>query len=67
VVAVSFISLDDSFYDQMPYEAITKTEYEKRIKELIPFIPSLISKYEKEETEIDVGDETCSNGSCPIR
>ena len=23
--------------------------------------------YEKEETEIDVGDESCSNGVCPIR
>jgi len=67
VVAVSFVSLDDSFYTQMPYEAISKKEYEKRIKEMIPFIPSLISKYEKEETEIDVGDELCSNGSCPIR
>jgi ribonucleoside-diphosphate reductase alpha chain/ribonucleoside-triphosphate reductase len=67
VVAVSFVSLDDSFYAQMPYEAITKKEYEKRVKEMIPFIPSLISKYEKEETEIDVGDESCSNGSCHIR
>jgi ribonucleoside-diphosphate reductase alpha chain/ribonucleoside-triphosphate reductase len=67
VVAVSFLSLDNSFYPQMPYEEITKEEYEKRVKEMIPFIPSLISKYEKEETEIDVGDETCSNGSCPIR
>jgi hypothetical protein len=27
---------------------------------LFSFIPSLISKYEKEETEIDVGDESCS-------
>lgn len=67
IVAVSFVSLDDSFYAQMPYEEITKEEYEKRVKEMIPFIPSLISKYEKEETEIDVGDESCSNGSCPIR
>lgn len=67
VVAVSFVSLDNSFYAQMPYEAITKKEYEKRVKEMLPFIPSLISKYEQEETEIDVGDESCSNGACPIR
>lgn len=66
-VAVSFVSLDNSFYAQMPYEAITKKEYEKRVKEMLPFIPSLISKYEQEETEIDVGDESCSNGACPIR
>ncbi|MEA3421232.1 MAG: ribonucleoside-triphosphate reductase, adenosylcobalamin-dependent, partial [Acidobacteriota bacterium] len=67
IVAVSFVSLDNSFYAQMPYEAITKKEYEKRVKEMLPFIPSLISKYEKEETEIDIGDESCSNGVCPIR
>ncbi len=66
-VAVSFVSLDNSFYAQMPYEAIIKKEYEKGVKEMLPFIPSLISKYEKEETEIDVRDESCSNGICPIR
>ncbi len=67
VVAVSFVSLDDSFYAQMPYEAISKQEYEKRVKKMIHFIPSLIPKYEKDEMVIDPGDESCSNGVCPIR
>ncbi len=67
IVAVSFVSLDDSFYAQMPYEAISKKEYEKRVKEMVHFIPSLISKYEKDEMVIDPGDESCSNGVCPIR
>ena len=67
VVAVSFVSLDDSFYAQMPYESINKKEYEKRVKEMIHFIPSLISKYEKDEIVIDPGDESCANGVCPIR
>ena len=67
VVAVSFVSLDDSFYAQMPYEAISKKEYEKRLKNMIHFVPSLISKYEKDEMVIDPGDESCSNGVCPIR
>jgi len=67
IVAVSFVSLDDSFYAQMPYEAISKEEYEKRIKEMVHFIPSLISKYEKDETIIDPGDESCESGVCPIR
>lgn len=67
VVAVSFVSLDDSFYAQMPYEAISKKEYEKRTKEMIHFIPSLISKYERDDTMIDPGDESCSNGVCPVR
>ena len=67
VVAVSFVSLDDSFYAQMPYEEISREEYEKRVKEMVHFIPSLISKYEKEELTFDPGDESCSNGVCPVR
>ncbi len=68
VVAVSFVSQEESFYEQMPYEEISQEEYEKRVKEMLPFIPSLISKYEREETEIDTGDdESCFNGVCPVR
>jgi hypothetical protein len=67
VVAVSFLSLSDSFYQLMPYEAITKEEYEKRVVEMKTFIPSLLGKYEKEEVEIDLGDSECANGVCPIR
>jgi ribonucleoside-diphosphate reductase alpha chain/ribonucleoside-triphosphate reductase len=32
-----------------------------------PFVPSLISKYEKEETEYDIGDDGCESGVCPVR
>ena len=67
VVAVTFLSLDENFYELLPYEAIDKKEYEKRVEELKPFIPSLISKYEKEETELDLGSESCESGVCPIR
>ena len=67
VIGVSFISLNDSFYPLMPYETITEEEYNKRIKEMNLFIPSLLSKYEKEEVEIDIGNEGCESGVCPIR
>lgn len=68
VVAVSFLSLDDSFYELLPYEAITEEEYNKRQAEMRPFIPSLISKYEVEETELEMdADPSCSNGICPIK
>ena len=67
VVAVSFVSLDDSFYAQMPYEEITEEEYDRRVREMVPFIPSLIAKYEKDEQLLDPGDESCENGVCPIR
>jgi len=33
-----------------------------------PFIPSLLSKYEIKETELDIGDlSDCEGGSCAIR
>ena len=31
------------------------------------FNPSLISKYEQEESELDIGESECVNGVCPIR
>ena len=67
VVAVSFLSLDDNFYELLPYEAIDEEEYLKRKKEMRPFIPSLISKYEVEETQTEIIDTECASGSCPIR
>jgi len=67
VIGVTFISLDDSFYDLMPYEKISKEEYEKKVSNMKPFIPSLLQKYEKQETELDIGSSECSNGACPIR
>ena len=67
VVGVTFISYDDSFYELLPYEEISEEEYEKRASEMKPFIPSLISRYEREETDLDIGDEGCESGVCPIR
>ena len=67
VIAVSFLSLDDNFYQLMPYEEINKEEYEKRVSLMSPFIASLINKYEKVEAELDIGNDECSSGSCPIR
>jgi len=67
VIGVSFLSLSDSFYPLMPYEAITEKEYNKRLLQMKLFIPSLLSKYEKEEVEIDIGNEGCESGVCPIR
>ena len=66
-VALSFLSFEDNFYDLLPYEEITEAEYNKRASEMKAFIPSLISKYEKEEVEYDIGDEGCEAGVCPIR
>jgi ribonucleoside-diphosphate reductase alpha chain/ribonucleoside-triphosphate reductase len=66
-VALSFLSFEDSFYELLPYEEISREEYERRTAEMKPFIPSLISKFEKEETDYDIGDEGCEGGVCPVR
>ncbi|KAB3533579.1 ribonucleoside-triphosphate reductase, adenosylcobalamin-dependent [Alkaliphilus pronyensis] len=67
IVAVSFLSLDDNFYKLLPYEAIDEEEYNKRVELMKPFVPSLISKYEKQEIEVEIEDDGCSTGACPIR
>ena len=67
VVALSFLSYDENFYELLPYEAITEEEYEARRAKMRPFNPSLISKYEREETELDVDASDCANGVCPVR
>ena len=67
VVALSFLSLDDNFYELLPYESIEEEEYNRRVEEMKPFIPSLLSKYEKQEVEFDIGNDGCDTGVCPIR
>lgn len=67
IVALSFLSYDDNFYELLPYEAIDQAEYERRKAAMRPFNPALISKYEREETELDIGASDCANGVCPIR
>ena len=67
LVALSFLSYDENFYDLLPYEAITEEEYERRRAKMQPFNPSLISKYEREETELDIGGSDCASGVCPVR
>jgi ribonucleoside-diphosphate reductase alpha chain/ribonucleoside-triphosphate reductase len=66
-VALSFLSFEDNFYELLPFEAITEKEYNERVKEMKPFIPSLISKYEREEVVYDIGNEGCEGGVCPVR
>jgi intein/homing endonuclease len=66
MIAVSFLSLDDSYYQLMPYEAIDEETYNKMEAQMKPFKPSLLSKYETGQ-DFDLGDAECATGSCPIR
>lgn len=69
VVGISFLALNDEDHqhEAMPYEAIDEEEYNRRVAEMKPFISSLISKYEVEEMELDIGNESCATGACPTR
>ena len=67
VVALSFLSYDESFYELLPYEAINREEYLARKEKMLSFNPALISKYEREETELDIGGSDCTSGVCPVR
>lgn len=66
-VALSFLSYEDNFYELLPFEEISEEEYNSRVSAMKPFIPSLISKYEKEESMFDIGDDGCESGICPVR
>lgn len=64
------LALEDNFYQLLPYEAIDEEEYNRRKKEMKPFIPSLISKYEEHEVNLTAGGGNgcnCDNGICPVR
>lgn len=70
VIAISFIGYDDSFYQLLPYEEITKDEFEKH-ESLTKnkFTADLISEYEKVFFEVsdDELEADCSSGACSIR
>ena len=67
VVALSFLALDDNFYPLLPYEGITEEEYNKRVSQMRPFIPSLLTEYEKQESNAQDLEAGCENGVCPVR
>lgn len=67
IVALSFLSYDDNFYELLPYEEITQEEYQRRKTAMRPFNPSLLSKYEHVETDLDIGASECVGGVCPVR
>lgn len=66
IVAVSFLSLDDSFYELLPYESIDKKTYDTMIWSMPRFNPNILQKYEHGE-DLEVSDDSCSSGACPIR
>jgi len=68
VVGISLLPDEgESFYQLQPLESCTEEEYNRRVLEMKPFIPSLINKYESENIELNVDGSDCASGICPIR
>lgn len=59
IKSVSFLLHQDHGFDQAPYEEITKEEYEDLNSSIIPLL------YMNDQLDID--DQDCSTGACPIR
>ena len=67
LVGVTFLSLDDNFYQLAPYESITKEEYEKLMSEQPRFSVNILSKFEDFSKEFELLDADCDTGVCPIK
>lgn len=68
VVGISFLPLVDAVYPLMPYEAISKEEYEVRASKSKKIDAAILRKYENKELLEDLlEDSECASGACPIR
>lgn len=66
IVGVTFLSLDDSFYQLMPYEAIDRAKYEELAAQLPVFNPTMLKEFENFVDEFEL-DADCDTGLCPVR
>lgn len=68
-VGVSFLALDGGTYQLMPYEAITKEEFEEKKAKMKPFDAELLKQYEVTDNleDADIGNDGCTTGACPVR
>jgi ribonucleoside-diphosphate reductase alpha chain len=65
-VGITFLPLFEETYPLLPFECITKNDYENRISKTKPIDYKLLSEYESNE-EHEIIDKDCSQGVCPIR
>jgi ribonucleoside-diphosphate reductase alpha chain/ribonucleoside-triphosphate reductase len=66
-VGISFLNLDNNVYPLAPFEAISEDEYSLRAGLVKAFDPELIKEFETKEVDLDIGNESCDSGVCPIR
>ena len=66
-VAVSFLPKSTGKYEQMPYEAITKKQFEKLKKDTPEFSRDVLEYIEGNTMAATEDFEGCDQGVCPIR
>lgn len=67
ITGISFLPFDSGNYEQAPYEAITKEEYEKRVKEFVKIDYSQLPKYEQEDNTTGAKTLACSGDVCELK
>jgi ribonucleoside-triphosphate reductase len=65
-IGISFLAHDGGTYQLAPYEACTREQYEELRAMMKPFNAEMLRKYDSGEI-LDVGNESCEGGACPIR
>ena len=67
VSGVSFLPYDNNVYDQAPFEAINKTEYDRLVDQMPTEINWLsLSEYEKEDMTTSSQELACHGGACEV-
>lgn len=67
-VGVSFLAHDGGTYQLAPYEACSEEDYNKLKDSMKPFDTTVLQKYEVGSVEdLDIGNDGCSTGICPVR
>lgn len=66
LIAVSFLPHSDAAYRLAPYEEITKSQYEKLVKEMPLVDYSQLSRYELEDQGEGSREFACVSGACEL-
>ena len=68
-IGVSFLPKSNMIYPQMPYEEITKEEYERRLSYVVngDLIVDTLNRIEGYDMATDLLDADCESGVCPPR
>lgn len=66
VVGITFLPFIEETYPLLPYEGITKEDYEERMKLVKPIDYALLAQMDDAE-EQEFLDKECTTGACPIR